>query len=120
MRSAASRPRRSSCACRFSMSFRTGKGADGVGVPEPATGERSAASALMRDENMDRALDEGRALLDAPRSDSGVKWICSPAGSPYYNPHIHAAGVVPAARRLPAAGRSAPRRRAADRRDGAG
>ena len=62
------------------------KGADGVGVPEPSTGGEPGFG-LMRDGNMNRALDEGRALLTHLER-LGVKWICLSAGSPYYNPHI--------------------------------
>ena len=46
----------------------------------------------------------------------GVRWVCMTAGSPYYCPHVAAAGALPADRRLRAARGSAARRRAADRR----
>ena len=49
----------------------------------------------------------------------GVRLINVSCCSPYYNPHYPAAGDVPAERRLSAAGRSAGRRGAADRRDAA-
>ena len=62
------------------------KGADGVGVPEPSTGGEPGFG-LMRDGDMNLALDEGRALLTHLER-LGVKWICLSAGSPYYNPHI--------------------------------
>jgi 2,4-dienoyl-CoA reductase-like NADH-dependent reductase (Old Yellow Enzyme family) len=62
------------------------KGVDGVGVPEPITGGEPGFG-LMHDENMSRALDDGRALLTHLER-LGVKWICLSAGSPYYNPHI--------------------------------
>ncbi len=62
------------------------KGVDGVGVPEASTGDEPGFG-VMRDENMNRALDEGRALLTHLEG-LGVKWICLSAGSPYYNPHI--------------------------------
>ncbi len=69
------------------------KGPEGVGVPEPVTGEEPAFG-LLTNEDMDQALDEGRALL-THLEQSGVKWICTTAGSPYYNPHIQRPAFFP-------------------------
>ena len=43
---------------------------------------------------MDRALNDGRALLTHLET-LGVKWICTSAGSPYYNPHIQRPAFFP-------------------------
>ena len=69
------------------------KGSNGVGVAEEVTGQEPGFGVL-RDENMNRALDEGRALL-AHLQAMGVKWICTSAGSPYYNPHIQRPAFFP-------------------------
>ena len=69
------------------------KGADGVGIPEPVTGEEPGFG-VMRGDDMDRALDDGRALL-AHLETLGVKWICISGGSPYYNPHIQRPAFFP-------------------------
>jgi NADPH2 dehydrogenase len=69
------------------------KGADGVGIPETVTGDEPGFG-VMRGDDMDRALDDGRALL-AHLERLGVKWICISGGSPYYNPHIQRPAFFP-------------------------
>jgi 2,4-dienoyl-CoA reductase-like NADH-dependent reductase (Old Yellow Enzyme family) len=69
------------------------KSATGVGVPEQATGDEPGFG-LLRGENMDRALDDGRALLSHLET-LGVRWICTSAGSPYYNPHVQRPAFFP-------------------------
>lgn len=69
------------------------KGSDGVGVAEEGTGQEPGFGVL-ENENMDRALDDGRALLKHLET-LGVKWICTTAGSPYYNPHIQRPAFFP-------------------------
>ena len=69
------------------------KGPDGVGVPEPLTGDEPGFG-VMRGDDMDRALDDGRALL-AHLEGLGVKWICISGGSPYYNPHVQRPAFFP-------------------------
>jgi 2,4-dienoyl-CoA reductase-like NADH-dependent reductase (Old Yellow Enzyme family) len=66
----------------------------GRGVPEadPAT-YRDGFSTLGA-EGLDAALGESRALLALLR-DKGVRWICTTAGSPYYNPHVQRPALFP-------------------------
>ena len=49
---------------------------------------------LLTDDDMDRALNDGRALLTHLQR-LGVKWICTTAGSPYYNPHVQRPAFFP-------------------------
>ena len=69
------------------------KGPDGVGMPEPATGDEPGFG-VMRGDDMNRALDDGRALL-AHLERLAVKWICISGGSPYYNPHVQRPAFFP-------------------------
>jgi 2,4-dienoyl-CoA reductase-like NADH-dependent reductase (Old Yellow Enzyme family) len=69
------------------------KRADGVGIPENVTGTEPAFG-LLADEDMDRALEDGRVLLRHLET-LGVRWICISAGSPYYNPHIQRPAFFP-------------------------
>lgn len=69
------------------------KSAEGIGVPERVTGEEPGFGVL-REDDLDRALHDGRALL-THLARIGVKWICTTAGSPYYNPHIQRPAFFP-------------------------
>ena len=69
------------------------KGADGVGLPESTTGEEPGFG-VVRGDDIDRALTDGRALL-AHLETLGVKSICISGGSPYYNPHIQRPAFFP-------------------------
>ena len=69
------------------------KSANGLGVPEETTGEEPGFG-VMQGEDMDSALNDGRALLRHLEA-LGVKWICISAGSPYYNPHIQRPAFFP-------------------------
>jgi NADPH2 dehydrogenase len=69
------------------------KNAEGVGVPEPVTGEEPGFGVLTN-EDMDHALNDARALLTHLEA-LGVKWICTTAGSPYYNPHVQRPAFFP-------------------------
>src|SRR5262249_30414475 len=70
------------------------KSADGHGAPE----ERGAApfgfGLLAGDEDMDEALAESRALLGILQR-MGIRWVCTTAGSPYYNPHVQRPAMFP-------------------------
>jgi len=72
------------------------KGADEVGEPEPSPGSASAygLSVLHDDERLDEDLAETRAVL-AQLVRLGVRWICTTAGSPYYNPHVQRPAIFP-------------------------
>ena len=69
------------------------KNADGVGVPEELAAD-APGFGLVRDEDLDSALEEGRAWLKTLEA-LGIRWICTTAGSPYYNPHIQRPAYFP-------------------------
>jgi NADPH2 dehydrogenase len=69
------------------------KAANGIGEPEDITGLEPGFG-VVSDDDMDCALNDGRALLRRLES-VGVKWICTSAGSPYYNPHIQRPAFFP-------------------------
>jgi NADPH2 dehydrogenase len=69
------------------------KSAEGIGVPERVTGDEPGFGVLS-DNDMDRALADGRALLRHLER-LGVKWICTTVGSPYYNPHVQRPAFFP-------------------------
>ena len=69
------------------------KGPDGVGLPEMVTGGEPGFG-VVRGDDMDRALEDGRALL-AHLERLDVKWICISGGSPYYNPHVQRPAFFP-------------------------
>ena len=69
------------------------KDAAGVGVPEQTTGQEPGFG-LLKNEDMDAALHDGRRLLSHLES-LGIRWICISAGSPYYNPHIQRPAFFP-------------------------
>src|SRR5262249_61313269 len=56
----------------------------GPGVPEASPDGYDCAFGLLEGEEMARALDDARALLRVLEA-KGVRWICTSAGSPYYN-----------------------------------
>jgi 2,4-dienoyl-CoA reductase-like NADH-dependent reductase (Old Yellow Enzyme family) len=73
------------------------KDADNVGEPEPLDATSALAGfGVVSDGDLDRALDEPRALL-AELSALGVRWICVTAGSPYYVPHVTRPAFFPPA-----------------------
>jgi 2,4-dienoyl-CoA reductase-like NADH-dependent reductase (Old Yellow Enzyme family) len=69
------------------------KSAGGSGVPEHTAGAEPGFGVL-KNEDMDAALEDGRRLL-AHLETLGVRWICISAGSPYYNPHIQRPAFFP-------------------------
>ncbi|HSB62389.1 MAG TPA: NADH:flavin oxidoreductase [Vicinamibacteria bacterium] len=66
----------------------------GLGVPDAPADSYRWAFGLLREERMDEALEDGRALLRLLES-MGVRWVCLSAGSPYYNPHIQRPALFP-------------------------
>jgi NADPH2 dehydrogenase len=78
------------------------KRADGVGEPDRGNAQLSTGNAppaagfgvVERDEELDAALDEPRAVLRMLEN-LGVRWVCVTAGSPYYNPHIQRPAIFP-------------------------
>ncbi len=69
------------------------KSAGGLGVPEQTTGDEPGFGVL-KNEDMDGALNDGRRLLKHLEA-LGIRWICISAGSPYYNPHIQRPAFFP-------------------------
>ena len=69
------------------------KSANGTGVPEHTTGDEPGFGVLS-DDDMDSALADARFLLGRLER-LGVRWICTTAGSPYYNPHIQRPAFFP-------------------------
>jgi len=72
---------------------------DHVGERDPAGAAaeqtpRPGFGMLDRDEDIDAALDDARAVLRMLES-HGVRWICVTAGSPYYNPHVQRPAMFP-------------------------
>jgi 2,4-dienoyl-CoA reductase-like NADH-dependent reductase (Old Yellow Enzyme family) len=49
---------------------------------------------LESDDRLDAALEESRAVLTLLER-LGVRWICTTAGSPYYNPHVQRPAMFP-------------------------
>ena len=70
------------------------KGALGRGEPEIDPVDYEHAFGLLRDEQIDAALQESRAVLTMLQA-RGVKWICTTAGSPYYCPHVQRPAAFP-------------------------
>src|SRR5262249_4926486 len=70
------------------------KDAGGRGVAEASAEGYDCAFGLLEGEEMARALDDARALLRVLES-KGVRWICTSAGRPYYNPHVQRPALFP-------------------------
>jgi NADPH2 dehydrogenase len=70
------------------------KGESGRGEPEQGDAGYTSAFGLLRDERIDEALGEGRALLRVLHA-LGIRWACTSAGSPYYNPHVQRPALFP-------------------------
>jgi 2,4-dienoyl-CoA reductase-like NADH-dependent reductase (Old Yellow Enzyme family) len=73
------------------------KSADGTGLPEAPASSYSCAFGLLENGHLDfldRALDDGRALLRLLET-LDVRWVCITAGSPYYSPHVQRPALFP-------------------------
>jgi len=70
------------------------KDAGGRGVAEASSAGYESAFGLLVDEDLDSALGDARALLRL-LEEKGVRWICTSAGSPYYNPHVQRPALFP-------------------------
>jgi len=66
---------------------------DGIGEPERVSGEYTSAFGLTP-AGGDAVLDDADALL-AEFERIGISWVCTTAGSPYYNPHIQRPALFP-------------------------
>jgi 2,4-dienoyl-CoA reductase-like NADH-dependent reductase (Old Yellow Enzyme family) len=72
------------------------KDAQGLGVAEAAPSGYDCAFGLLDGGSLDAALEDARALLRLLEA-KGVRWICTSAGSPYYNPHVQRPALFPPA-----------------------
>ncbi len=77
------------------------KDATGAGVAEQSEDARSVGFGLLDgdvaggttpESDMDAALGDARAVLEMLQT-LGIRWICTTAGSPYYNPHVRSAAL---------------------------
>ncbi|HUG53111.1 MAG TPA: NADH:flavin oxidoreductase [Vicinamibacteria bacterium] len=68
----------------------------GHGVPAVGADGYDCAFGLLRDDEKGPAFDETREVLRMLEG-KGVRWICSTAGSPYYNPHVQRPALFPPA-----------------------
>jgi 2,4-dienoyl-CoA reductase-like NADH-dependent reductase (Old Yellow Enzyme family) len=69
------------------------KNASGVGAAEDRNGEYGFG-VLAADAAMDEALADATRVLQMLES-LGVRWVCTTAGSPYYNPHVQRPAIFP-------------------------
>jgi 2,4-dienoyl-CoA reductase-like NADH-dependent reductase (Old Yellow Enzyme family) len=69
-----------------------GPGPDGVGVPVPANGAPAPFGASPP--TGPASIEDADELLTCLEQ-MGVRWICSTAGSPYYNPHVQRPALFP-------------------------
>jgi 2,4-dienoyl-CoA reductase-like NADH-dependent reductase (Old Yellow Enzyme family) len=69
------------------------KDATGVGVPEKVSDDLPGFGVVTA-ENLDSALEEARQWVKT-LEELGIRWICTTAGSPYYNPHIQRPAYFP-------------------------
>jgi len=69
------------------------KDENGLGVPERSSGVTDVGFCVL-DDDLDAALAESRSALEMLER-IGVRWICTSAGSPYYNPHVQRPALFP-------------------------
>lgn len=65
----------------------------GIGAPDPRGDARGAGFGVL-DRDLDAALSDARQFLQMVER-LGVRWICTTAGSPYYNPHVQRPAAFP-------------------------
>jgi 2,4-dienoyl-CoA reductase-like NADH-dependent reductase (Old Yellow Enzyme family) len=70
------------------------KDGQGRGVPEGDPAAYKDGFGVLRDTAMDEGLADARELLSLLES-LGVRWVCTSAGSPYYNPHVQRPALFP-------------------------
>ena len=70
------------------------KDASGRGVPEVDPAGYADGFGVVHDEDLDAGLAEARELLRLVES-LGVRFVCTSAGSPYYNPHLQRPALFP-------------------------
>ncbi len=62
-------------------------GPDGHGIPQPIEGDRYQYAFGADDQGLKIDLTEPSAFLSVLES-LGITWVCTSAGTPYYNPHL--------------------------------
>jgi NADPH2 dehydrogenase len=70
------------------------KTVDGPGEPEVPPANYHDGFGAFDDACLDRALDDGRALLRMLQA-RDIRWVCLTAGSPYYCPHVVRPALFP-------------------------
>jgi 2,4-dienoyl-CoA reductase-like NADH-dependent reductase (Old Yellow Enzyme family) len=70
------------------------KDRQGRGVPEGDPAGYTDGFGVLQDSAMDEGLADARELLALLES-IGVRWVCTSAGSPYYNPHVQRPALFP-------------------------
>jgi len=70
------------------------KDAHGRGVPESDPAGYQHGFGVVRDGDLETALADARELLRLLDT-LGVRWVCTSAGSPYYNPHLQRPALFP-------------------------
>src|SRR4030095_1641692 len=69
-------------------------GTGGLGTGGLGTGDSFGFGVLESDDQLEAALEECRRVLSLLEQ-LGVRWICTTAGSPYYNPHVQRPAIFP-------------------------
>ncbi len=70
------------------------KDSQGRGVPESDPALYQHGFGVVHDGGLEKALADARELLQLLES-LGVRWVCTSAGSPYYNPHLQRPALFP-------------------------
>ena len=70
------------------------KDAAGRGVPEEDPARYDLGFGVVHDEDLEAGLAEARELLSLVEG-LGVRFVCTSAGSPYYNPHLQRPALFP-------------------------
>jgi 2,4-dienoyl-CoA reductase-like NADH-dependent reductase (Old Yellow Enzyme family) len=70
------------------------KDAHGRGVPESDPARYALGFGVVHDGDLETALADARELLRLVES-LGVRFVCTSAGSPYYNPHLQRPALFP-------------------------
>jgi 2,4-dienoyl-CoA reductase-like NADH-dependent reductase (Old Yellow Enzyme family) len=70
------------------------KDAHGRGVPESDPAHYAHGFGVVHDGDLEPALADARELLRLLET-LGVRWVCTSAGSPYYNPHLQRPALFP-------------------------
>jgi 2,4-dienoyl-CoA reductase-like NADH-dependent reductase (Old Yellow Enzyme family) len=70
------------------------KDAHGRGVPEGDPAHYAHGFGVVHDGDLETALADARELMRLLEA-LGVRWVCTSAGSPYYNPHLQRPALFP-------------------------